>query len=239
MRAFSGRVGAADSATPADDARPRIPMKRMQPLAVAMMLALLTVGSFAGLARNGFVGLDDPSYLIENRQVRAGLTPAGIAWAFTTTHAGNWHPLTWLSHMLDVELFGMSAGAHHLVSLAIHAANTLLLFLLLRGLTGALWRSALVAALFAVHPLHVESVAWAAERKDVLATLLVLLATLAWLQAVRRPGPWRKLPAVLLFAGALMAKPMPVAFPFLLLLLDWWPLGRWSPASATRLWAPS
>jgi Flp pilus assembly protein TadD len=171
--------------------------------------------------------LDDELYVTANRQVQKGLTRESVAWAFTATHAANWHPLTWLSHMLDVELFGLRPGPHHLHSLLLHILNTLLLFLLLRRLTGALWRSALVAALFALHPLHVESVAWIAERKDVLSTLFWLLALAAWAAYARAPkvGPYGL--ALALFALGLMAKPMLVTLPFTLLLLDFWPLGRW------------
>jgi Flp pilus assembly protein TadD len=190
---------------------------------------LLTLAAFHGVSRNGFVAFDDDVYLIDNPLVREGLTARGVRWAFTTTTAFNWHPLTWLSHQLDVQLFGMRPGAHHLVSLGLHTASAAVLLALLRSLTGALWPSALVAALFAVHPLRVESVAWAAERKDVLSLLLALCAALAYARAARRGRAGRSAAPPLLFAAALLAKPLPVTLPFLLLLLDWWPLGRWSP----------
>jgi Flp pilus assembly protein TadD len=194
----------------------------------------VTLAAFSGLAHNGFVGFDDNVYLTDNAMVRRGLTIDGIAWAFRTTDGVNWHPVSWLSHMLDVSLFGMRPGAHHLVGLLLHGANTVLLFGVMRSFTGTLWRSALVAALFAVHPLHVESVAWASERKDLLSTGFVLLALLAWRRHLGRPTAARYAAVCLLFAAALLAKPMPVTFPFVLLLLDWWPLGRWEPLETRR-----
>ena len=158
-----------------------------------------------------------------------------MRWAFTTTRAGNWHPLTWISHMLDVQLFGPAPGGHHLVNVLLHASRRALLFALLRGLTGALWRSAVVAALFAVHPLHVESVAWVAERKDVLSTAL-RAAGAAGLPAATCGGPDRAAtcPSRSLFALGLLAKPTLVTLPFVLLLLDCWPLGRWATAAQRR-----
>ena len=198
-------------------------------LGAALALTLLAVAAFGGVVRNGFVNFDDNIYLTENPVVRRGLTLEGARWALTTTHSANWHPLTWLSHMLDVEFFGLSPAGHHAIGLALHAANALLLLALLSRLTGTLWPPALVAALFAVHPLHVESVAWASERKDLLATFFALLALLAWLRRLRRPRPGAAVAPALLYALALAAKPMPVTLPFLMLLLDWWPLGRWAP----------
>jgi Flp pilus assembly protein TadD len=200
--------------------------------AVGAALVLLTLAAYAGVASNGFVSFDDDVLITANRAVRQGLGAKSLAWAFTTAHTGNWHPVTWLSHMLDVQLFGVRPGPHHLVSLGLHAANALLLLALLGSLTGALWPSALVAALFALHPLHVESVAWAAERKDVLSTLFALAAAVAYVRAARRGRVSRSAALPLLFALALMAKPMPVTLPFVLLLLDWWPLGRWGPDAA-------
>ena len=197
---------------------------------VPILLVLLTWATMGGVVRNGFVNYDDDLYLTANPALTTGLGSDGLKWAFTTTRGGNWHPLTWISHLIDVQLFGLNPAAHHAVSLALHSASAVLLFSLLRGLTGALWPSAFVAALFAVHPLHVESVAWAAERKDVLSTFFALCAALAYVRGVRRPGVVAsKLAAPVLFALALMAKPMPLTLPLLLLLLDWWPLGRWSP----------
>ncbi|HVI92757.1 MAG TPA: tetratricopeptide repeat protein [Anaeromyxobacter sp.] len=195
----------------------------------AGIAAALAAGAFALYAQtagSGFIHFDDNRYLTQNPMVQGGLSWAGVAWAFTTFHASNWHPLAWLSHMLDVQLFGMSPGAHHLVNAALHAVNTALLFWLLARATGATWRSALVAALFAVHPLHVESVAWVAERKDVLSTAFGLGALHAYVSWARRPSA-RAAAAVLgLYALSLLAKSMWVTFPAVLLLLDVWPLGR-------------
>ncbi|HWR98360.1 MAG TPA: hypothetical protein VN317_08050, partial [Candidatus Methanoperedens sp.] len=196
---------------------------------VVTALVTLTLATFAGVAQNGFISFDDPVYLTANPEVRNGLSARSLRWAFTTTQGANWHPLTWVSHLADTTLFGLAPGPHHLVSLGLHATSVVLLAEFLRNLTGALWPAAFAAALFAVHPLHVESVAWAAERKDVLALLLALLAARAWLGGIRRTTRPRRATPLLLFVLALLAKPMPVTLPFLLLLLDWWPLGRWSP----------
>jgi len=196
---------------------------------VGLLLVLLTLLVYLPVWQHGFVAFDDQDYVVHNRMVKAGLTGPGVAWAFTTFHASNWHPLTWLSHMLDSELFGPHAGAHHLTSVLLHAVNSLLLYLLWLRLTGRLWPAAFVAALFAWHPLHVESVAWVAERKDVLSTCFGLLALLAYVDRVNHPrrkaALWYSL-ALLCFALSLLAKPMLVTLPFLLLLLDYWPLGR-------------
>ena len=155
--------------------------------------------------------------------MRGGLTAGNLAWAFTTTHASNWHPLTWLSHMLDCQLFGMAPAGHHLVSLLFHVANTLLLFFILSRMTHTLWQSAAVAFLFALHPLHVESVAWVAERKDVLSTFFLMLTLWAYIVYTRSPGMVRMIPVVVFFALGLLSKPMLVTLPFVLLLLDYWP----------------
>jgi tetratricopeptide (TPR) repeat protein len=192
----------------------------------ALALAALVIAVYARTWTFGFVNLDDLQYVVDNPQVLRGLTWNGTGWAFGSFHAGNWHPLTWLSHMADVQLFGADAGGHHLVSVLLHLANTLLVFAWLRGMTGAPWRSALAAALFAVHPLHVESVAWVSERKDVLSTLFWLLASMAWVRYARRPRPGPYLLSLALFAVGLLAKPMLVTLPFALLLVDVWPLGR-------------
>jgi tetratricopeptide (TPR) repeat protein len=194
-------------------------------LAAAVALAALAL--YAKVRAFGFLPYDDSQYVWENPVVRQGLTWRGAGWAFRTLFFANWHPLTWLSHMLDVELFGLDAGAHHLASAAIHAANAGLLLLVLARMTGAPWPSALVAALFALHPLHVESVAWVAERKDVLSTLLGFLMLGAYGLYARRPGAAAYLLVLLCLALSLMAKPMWVTAPFLLLLLDAWPLQRW------------
>src|SRR5881396_592194 len=202
---------------------------------VAVLLAVATLAVYAQVAGHGFVSYDDPDYVSGNPYVRAGLTRAGLSWAFTTGHAGNWHPLTWLSHMLDCQLFGPNPGPQHLVSAGFHVANTILLFLLLRTLTGALWRSALVAALFALHPLHVESVAWIAERKDVLSTLFWMLTLLGYTDYAKTGRVSRYFIALLLFGIGLMAKPMLVSLPCVLLLLDYWPLRRFAEHRTFRL----
>jgi tetratricopeptide (TPR) repeat protein len=176
-----------------------------------------------------FLDFDDSDYVVHNPMVSQGLSWEGWTWAWTTFHVSNWHPLTWLSHMLDCQLFGLAPGGHHLSNLFFHLGNTLLLFHLLRVLTGQLWRPALVAALFAVHPLHVESVAWVSERKDLLSTFFGLLALEAYAWYCRQPGRWRYTLVALAFALSLLAKPMLVTLPFVMLLLDYWPLSRFSP----------
>ena len=194
--------------------------------ALALLVALLTGAAYLPTFGNGFVNLDDPLYVTANPWVRQGITRAGLAWALAANVANNWHPLTLFSHLLDVQLFGLAAAGHHGTSLLLHAANSLLLFRVLRRMTGATWRSAAVAALFAVHPAHVESVAWVAERKDVLSALFWILAMGAWGEYARRPS-WRRYAlVVLLMALGLAAKPMVVTLPFALLLLDVWPLER-------------
>jgi tetratricopeptide (TPR) repeat protein len=202
------------------------PGRRWPAALIALALVALTLAVYAPVRSYGFVNFDDAQYVSRNPEVLRGLTWSGVRWALTATHAGNWHPLTWLSHMLDVQAFGLDAGAFHLTSLALHALNGLLLFWLLRRTTGSLWRSATVAALFAVHPLHVESVAWIAERKDVLSTAFFMLTLLAYVAWVRDRRPARYVLVCALFALGLMAKPMLVTLPFVLLLLDVWPLGR-------------
>jgi tetratricopeptide (TPR) repeat protein len=198
--------------------------KRVLLACVALIAA--SVAIYAPVSHFGFVTWDDPEYVVGNVHVAQGLTWQGARWALTSLDEANWHPVTWLSHMLDVQLYGMNAGPQHVTNLLIHILNTLLLFGLLYRMTGALGRSTFVAGLFAVHPLHVESVAWISERKDVLSTLFWLLTMWAYVAYVRRPGRGRYLPMLLLFALGLMAKPMLVTLPFVLLLLDFWPLQR-------------
>jgi hypothetical protein len=197
-----------------------------RPRLTALLLALTTLVVFLPAGGFRFVNFDDTDYITENPVVKHGLTPAGVAWAFTGYHVSNWHPVTWLSHMADCSLFGLNAGAHHFVNVLFHAANAALLFVLLWRLTQRLWPSALVAALFAWHPLHVESVAWISERKDVLSTFFALLAMLSYAKYAQencRRSFWF---ALIFFALGLMSKPMLVTLPFVLLLLDYWPLGR-------------
>ena len=193
---------------------------------VCLALVAITWFVFGQTLRHDFVNFDDHVYVYENPLVVRGLSTEGIIGAFTHTHALNWHPLTTLSHMLDCQLYGLKAGGHHLTNVILHTISVLLLFLLLRQITGALWQSAFVAALFAIHPLHVESVAWIAERKDVLSAVFFLLTLTAYARYARAPSTPRYLIVALLFACGLMSKPMLVTLPFVLLLLDYWPLGR-------------
>jgi hypothetical protein len=193
---------------------------------VAFALVALSLAVYSQVMGHPFISYDDPPYITENPIVREGLTKEGIIWAFTTMHEANWHPLTWLSHMADVELFGLSPGGHHLVNLLLHIANTVLLFLVLFTMSGKLWRSGFVAALFAVHPLHVESVAWVAERKDVLSAFFWILSMWAYARYASRGGAGRYFLLVLSFTLGLLSKPMVVTLPFVLLLLDYWPLKR-------------
>ena len=194
--------------------------------AIGFFLVLATIAVYWQVQNHDFVTLDDPFYVTENQHVKAGLTGETVIWAFTTTHAANWHPLTWISHMVDCMLFGLEPGNHHLTNLFFHVCNTLLLFIVLRRMTGEVWKSGFVAALFALHPLHVESVAWVSERKDVLSTLFWMLTLWAYSSYAKNPGLKKFLPVLFFFSLGLMAKPMLVTLPFVLILLDYWPLGR-------------
>jgi Flp pilus assembly protein TadD len=197
-----------------------------------LALALLagTVLLYWPVAHYAFINYDDPDYVVENYMIQQGFSWENLAWAFTRSHSANWHPLTWLSHTLDWQIYGSNAGGHHVTNLLFHAANALLLFWVIRLMTGKLWRSALVAGLFAWHPLHVESVAWVAERKDVLSTFFGLLSLGAYAKYCRIPKSKSRSAfygvSLFCFACSLMSKPMLVTFPFLLLLLDYWPLER-------------
>jgi len=189
-------------------------------------LVALVWFAFGQSSQFPFVNYDDPNYVTENPAVIHGLSWHGIIWAFSHVHGGNWHPLTTISHMFDCGLFGLRAGAHHLNNVLLHASGTIALFLVLRRLTGALWRSGLVAAVFAIHPLRVESVVWIAERKDVLSGFFFMLTLAAYLHYARKPSIWGYLTMSILFACGLMSKPMLVSLPIVLLLLDYWPLNR-------------
>jgi protein O-mannosyl-transferase len=193
---------------------------------VCLALVALVFVPYAQVAKHEFIVCDDDDYVTANPHVQAGLTLAGVRWAFSTFHASNWHPVTWLSHMLDCQRFGLDPGPHHLVNVGFHAANAVLLFLALRMMTGALWRSAAVAVLFAIHPLRVESVAWVSERKDVLAGFFWMLTLLSYAWYVRRPRAGRYALVITSLAVGLLCKQMLVTLPFVLLLLDVWPLGR-------------
>ncbi len=200
--------------------------QRAAPLLGVLALCALVWLAFGATLTSPFLGYDDPKYVTSNEVVREGLSWSGVRWAFTSGHAANWHPLTWLSHMLDVSLFGLDVRGHHATSLLLHAFNAVLVFFLLRVATGAGGASLLVAALFAVHPTRLESVVWISERKDVLSAFLGLLALAAWLRWTRRGRPPFYALAVILHGASLMAKPMLVTLPVLLLLLDYWPLDR-------------
>ena len=202
-------------------------------LLILLGLAVVTFGIYAQLIGHQFITIDDLGYIEENPMVNRGVTLAGLAWAFTTFHSGNWHPLTWIAHMIDSQLFGMFAGGHLLVNALIHVANTLLLFWFLLRTTHARWSSALVAALFALHPLHVESVAWAAERKDTLSTFFGLLSLIAYVRYAEAPSIRRYAWVAITLALGLLAKPMLVTWPFVMLLLDYWPLGRFASMVGT------
>ena len=203
-------------------------------LLILLGLAVMTFASYAQVIGHQFITLDDPTYIQGNSMVNRGLTRAGIAWAFTTFYAANWHPLTWISHMIDCQLFGTNAGRHLLVNALIHVANTLLVFWFLLRATHARWPSALIAALFALHPLHVESVAWASERKDTLSTLFGLLSLIAYVRYAEAPSRKRYTWIAVTLGLGLLAKPMLVTWPFVMLLIDYWPLRRFRAASSAR-----
>ena len=210
---------------------------RMRRLLPAVLLAAAVAAVYAPVAGFDFMALDDPMYVSQNRVVLDGLTPSGVVWAFTTGENSNWHPLTWLTHMADATVYGLWAGGHHLTNVLLHAAASILLFVLLHRMTGAEGRSLFVAAAFAVHPAHVESVAWISERKDVLSAVFWFLTTIAWVRWTEAPSPRRSAAAVGCYALGLMAKPMLVTLPFTLLLLDYWPLRRTGDEPGRRLTA--
>ncbi len=228
------------------DPRPSLaaPPRRLdrQAWALAVLLAVLTLTVYAQTCWFGFITIDDPYYAEENPRIQLGLSPAGVTWSFTTIHDANWIPLTWLSLMLDTSLFGFRPAGYHLTNVLLHVANTVLLFAALLAATDSRGRSAFVAALFGLHPLHVESVAWIAERKDVLSTFFGLLAMLTYMLWAKREKCRWLVAAVLCFVASLMSKQTLVTLPFVLLLLDFWPLGRLRtninsipPQSAERL----
>ena len=203
---------------------------------LCLVLAAITFAVFGQTLRHEFVNFDDEDYVRDNPGVARGLTLRGIVWAFARVHSANWHPLTWLSHMLDCQLYGLNPAGHHLTNVLLHTATVIALFLVLRQMTGAFWRSAFVAAVFAIHPLRVESVAWVAERKDVLSGFFFMLTIGAYVRYARRPwSPARYGLVMLLFALGLMCKPMLVTLPVVLLLLDYWPLRRVEPRRLSGL----
>jgi tetratricopeptide (TPR) repeat protein len=201
---------------------------------VSLVLAVVTLFTYRAVRSNDFVNYDDPSYVLRNPQIQQGVTPKSVKWAFTSFYAANWHPLTWISHMIDWRLYGSNPLGHHLTNVCLHAANAILLFLLLLYMTGYLGRSAMVAFLFALHPANVESVAWISERKDLLCTFFWFVALIAYVGYARSPS-WKRFAWVTVgFACALMSKPMAVTLPFTLLLLDFWPLRRINFAPKSR-----
>src|SRR5881398_1841245 len=203
-------------------------------IAVYLFLATISLAVFGQTIRYDFVNFDDDLYVYNAPAIQAGLTRQGIALAFTSQHARNWHPLATISHMLDCQLYGLKAGGHHATNVILHTIAVLLLFRVLREMTGAVWKSTIVAALFAVHPLHVESVAWVSERKDVLSAVFFLLMLNAYVRYARAASITRYLAVAVLFAAGLMSKPMLVSAPVILLLLDYWPLGRFEQLSLTN-----
>jgi hypothetical protein len=199
--------------------------KDRRTLVICAALALGTLLLYAPALGFGFISLDDPIYVVNNSHLRGGPGWRGLAWCFQTGLGGCWVPLVWLSYMLDYQLHGLNLAGYHAGNILLHTANAVLLFLILKRMTGAFWRSAMVAALFAWHPVHIESVAWITERKDVLSTLFWMLTIWAYLNYAAKGGAGRYCLVLTWFAFGLMAKPMVVTLPFVLLLLDWWPLG--------------
>ena len=200
-------------------------------IVVNLVLALVVLTLYWPVTGYDFIALDDNLYVLENQYVQRGITGKNLLWAMTTFDAANWHPLTWLSLIIDYELYGLNAAGYHITNLFLHIINTIILFLVLRRMTGEIWKCLVVAMLFAVHPLNIESVAWIAERKNLLSTLFWILTIMAYIRYAERPG-WKRYGQVLLcFILGLMAKPMLVTLPFVLLLLDYWPLRRFSTPS--------
>lgn len=216
------------------------PISRNTLFKTGILVFLLTtvLAVYWQVGSHAFLKYDDQAYVVDNPHINSGLTLVNIQWAFTSVYAANWHPFTWLSHMLDVQLFGMNPAGHHLVNVFLHVTNAILLFFLLCRSTGSLWRSAVVAALFALHPLHVESVAWVAERKDVLSTLFGLLTLYFYVGYVEQPSPQRYAGMLIAFIFGLMSKPMLVTLPLVMLMMDYWPLNRFEHGCDTDCTAP-
>ena len=212
-----------------------IKQSRWQFVGISIFLIAITWSVFGQTFRHQFVNYDDPLYVLDNAHVRAGLTWSGIEWAFTHVHSQNWHPLTTMSHMLDCQLFGLNPGAHHLVNVFFHSIAAVLLFILLAQMTNRVWLSGFVAAVFAIHPLRVESVAWIAERKDVLSGVFFVLTLIGYAAYTRKRTVGRYLTMSILFACGLMSKPMLITTPFILLLLDYWPLNRFARSAVSKL----
>ncbi len=219
------KTEAAPSAKVSTTASAPLYWERPTPLACAALMVVV-LAAYSSVVGNAFVAFDDQTYILDNAHVKAGLTWNTVAWAFTSFDESNWHPLTWLSHALDCQVFGLNPIGPHVVNVLLHALNAILLFLLLQFATGYRWRSLMVAALFALHPINVESVAWAAERKNVLSMMFFLLALYAYVWYARNPELRRYAAVAGLFALGLMAKPQIITLPFVLLLMDYWPLER-------------
>jgi tetratricopeptide (TPR) repeat protein len=210
---------------------------REQRLIIYAVLTVVTFAVFWQVNQYDFINFDDNVYVTRNSHIQSGLTPEGVRWAFSTKYFGLWHPLTWISFMFDYQLYGLNAGGYHLTNLILHIMGALLLFWLFNRMTGEIWRSAFVAALFALHPLHVESVAWIAERKDVLSAFFWMLTLCLYVYYTEKPVIRRYLPVLFCFACALMSKPMVITLPIVMILLDYWPLRRFdSKKSNLILW---
>ena len=201
---------------------------RKQKLIIYVILTVVTLAVYWQVNQFDFITLDDHVYVTENNHIHSGITPDGFRWAFSTKYLGLWNPLVWLSFMFDDQLHGLNPGGYHVTNLILHILSTLLLFWLFCRMTGAVWKSAFVAALFALHPLHVESIAWISERKDVLSAFLGMLTLCLYVYYTEKPVIKRYLLVVFCFVLALMSKPMVVTLPLILILLDYWPLGRLS-----------
>ena len=208
---------------------------RIKPLLIYILLITMTIAAYSQVMGFDFVNIDDPVYVTENLHIQSGFTSDSLRWAFSDVYAGFWHPLTLLSLMLDHYLFGLNAGGYHLTNLILHTISSLLLFWLFRRMTGAIWRSFFVAALFALHPLHVESVVWIAERKDVLSAFFWMLAICFYVLYSEKPGLVRYFFVLLSFAFGLMSKSMILTLPVILILLDFWPLGRLNHQSEIKI----
>jgi Tfp pilus assembly protein PilF len=217
-----------------DAAQPRHAMtnRKKRLLLISAGLVIATIIAYEPVRHNGFVGYDDDGYITNNPDVLRGLTQQSVIWAFTNFNTANWHPLTWVSHIVDCQLFGLNPAGHHFVSVLFHILNTLLLFWILTSLTGSMWASGFVAGIFALHPLQVESVAWAAERKNVLSGFFWFLTMAVYIWYTKRPGIWRYTAVFAIYGLSIMTKPMVVTLPFVLLLLDYWPLERFTAEHA-------
>jgi tetratricopeptide (TPR) repeat protein len=212
----------------------RTARKRKYLYPILFSLIIITLGVFFQTTKHEFIAYDDNEYVTQNEHVLGGITFANLRWAFFNSHVSNWHPLTWISHMVDVEIYGLNPGGHHLTNLLIHIINAILLFIVLLRMTQSWGKSFFVTALFAVHPLHVESVAWISERKDLLSFFFMLLALLSYLAYAKRPGMRRYIVVLIFFLCGLMSKQMLVTFPMILLILDYWPLGRFWTGSENK-----